>query len=125
MHHFVGQDSQRPPVGSLVVSSSFQNLGGQVLRSSAKGLGSLAISDNFGHTEVSQADISIIVHQDVFQLKVAVDEILRVEMSEPQSDLHGIKLGLLFRELLLVGKVLEQLSSLCIGGWLLMNCMMK
>ena len=116
MHHFVGQDSQRPPVSSLVVSSSFQNLGGQVLRSSAEGLGSLAVPDDFGHTEVSQADISIIVHQDVFQLEVAVDEILRVEMSEPQSDLHGIKLGLLFRELLLVGKVLEQLSPLCIGG---------
>jgi hypothetical protein len=46
-------------------------------------------------------------------------------MAQAQSDLIGIELSLLFREFLLIGKVLEKLAALYVKCELLMNCMMK
>lgn len=62
VHHLESQDAQRPPVRSLVVSSTFQHLRRQVLGSSAEGLGRLAVPHDFGHAEVGEADVAVVVH---------------------------------------------------------------
>jgi len=111
VHHLVDEDSQRPPIGSFIVSSSLKHLGGEVLRRPAKGLGDLAIADYLGHAEVGQAHVAVIVHEHVFQLEVAVDEVFGVQVAEAEGDLHGIEFGLFFGEPLGVGKMLEQFSS--------------
>ena len=112
MHHFVSEDTQRPPVSAFIISTSFQHFRGQILGSTTKGFSSLTVSDDLCHSEVCQVYVSIIVHQNILEFEVSIDEVLGVEVSESQSYLHGIELGLFFWELFLVGEVLEEFSSL-------------
>jgi hypothetical protein len=111
VHHLVDEDSQRPPISSFVVSSTFKHLGGEVLRRPAKGFGDLAVPDYLRHAEVGQAHVAVIVHEHVFQLEVAINEIFGVQVAQAQGDLHGIEFGLFFGESLGVGEMLEQFSS--------------
>ena len=112
MHHFIGKYTKRPPVSTFIIPSSFKNFRSQIFGGSTKSFGCLSISNYFSHSKISETDISILVHQDVFQLKITIDKIFGVEVSKSKSNLHGIEFSLFFREFFLIRKVLEQLSSL-------------
>ena len=66
VHHFVGQNAQRPPIGCLVVSLAFKHLRSEILCSSTKSPCDFSISYDLGHSEVSEADIAVIIHKHIF-----------------------------------------------------------
>ena len=51
-----------------------QDLRSQVLRGSTEGKGS--IFDDFGKPEISQFDIAVLTDQNVFWLKIPIDDVL-------------------------------------------------
>lgn len=125
VHHLIGKDTQWPPISWLVISLSIEDLGGNVLRGPTEGLSKLSISDDLGHAEVGQAYVSVLVHQYVLQFEVSVDEVFVVEVAQCKGHLHHVELGLLFRELLGICQMLEQLATLYIDTNLLIKFMMK
>jgi hypothetical protein len=53
MHHFVGEDAQRPPISAFIIPSSLEHLGSKILRCPTEGFGSLAVSNDLGHSKIS------------------------------------------------------------------------
>jgi len=66
--HLVGQDTHGPPVHWEGVSFFVQDLWRQVVWRSTEGVSLVASVQNLGKTKVGQADVAILVHQDVLWL---------------------------------------------------------
>ena len=75
MHHLVDKDTKRPPICSFIVSFSFENFRGKVLRSSTECFSDLAISNNLSHSKISEANVTMIIHKHVFEFKITIDEV--------------------------------------------------
>jgi hypothetical protein len=67
MHHLVDQDAQRPPICSFIVSFTLQYLWGQVFGCSAKGFSNLSVPYDLCHAKISQTNVTVIIHENVFQ----------------------------------------------------------
>lgn len=110
-NHFIGQDTQSPPVHWEGVAALNQDLWGQVVWSTAEGVGLCISFEHFGETEVSEADVSILVHQDVLRFKISINDVFGVQVTQSHGDLQGIELGAALWESSHSSQVREELSS--------------
>ena len=84
--HLVSEDAERPPVNWLAVPFVEEHLGGEVLGRAAKSIRArLAV---LGKAEIGQAQIALVVDENVLWLQVAVNDVQRVKVLEHQSDLR-------------------------------------
>lgn len=94
------------------MTSFIQNLRSQVLRSSAEGVGHLIFFvDYLCEPEISQTDVAIFVHKNIFRFKVSVDDALLMQVTDSNSNLSTIKLGSLLVKSGNISEVHEELSS--------------
>lgn len=110
-NHFVGQDSESPPIYWEAVSFLVENFRCQIFWGTAERVSLSIAFEDLGKTEVSQADVTIFVHQDVLWLKISVDDMLFVQVANCKSYLNSVELCLLFWEASAVSQVHEQLTS--------------
>ena len=75
------------------MATHVKNLGRQILGCPAEGVGLVAGLQELGQTEVSKRDVTIVVHEYVLRLKVAMDDIAIVQISKRQNDLSTNKLN--------------------------------
>lgn len=66
---------------------------------------------DLSQSEISQADVTIFLHEDVLWFQISVDNLLLVEMTESQGDCKRIKLSSLFSELPRFSQVHEKLTT--------------
>lgn len=72
-HHFVHEHSKGPPVDGSAVGQLLQDLWGNVVGRSAKGVGRDTVHDPFlAHAEVRNLAVSFAVQQNVVQLQISV-----------------------------------------------------
>jgi len=109
--HFVGQDSDGPPVDGEAVTRVRKDLRGQIVGCSAEGVGLLTVLKNLSQSEISEAEVTILIHQDVFRLKIAVNNFLVVEVSNSKANLDGVEPSVVFREARHSTQVREEFSS--------------
>ena len=84
--HFVGEDSQCPPVNRLAVALVEQHFRRKILGGAAE-----SVSPCFavlGKAEVSQFQVAILVNQNVFGLEVTVDDVLCVQVLKHETHLR-------------------------------------
>ena len=65
----------------------------------------------FCETEISEADVTIFVHENVLGLQVTVDNLFAVKVTECHGNLNRIKTRSLFRESCNLSQVREQLTT--------------
>ena len=109
--HLVGQDSQGPPVHRERMAALDQNFWSQVVGSSTERISLSVALDDLSETEISQADIAILVHEDVLWLEITVDDVFLVEMAESHGDLNGVEPSAFFGEASHLAEVHKQLSA--------------
>jgi len=93
--HFINKNSKRPPVDREVVALVHHHLWSQVLWRAAEGLGKLALCQRLGKTVVNNLEVTLLVHEDVFQFEVAVHDALGVQVANGHADLHRVELDYL------------------------------
>ena len=108
--HFVEQNSHSPPVHSFSVPLVEQDLGSDVLWSSANCVSPL--SDYLSKTKVNHLQVAVCANHDVFWLQVSVDNVEALEVFENGHHLSSIKGSLLWVEVSHASVVREQISSL-------------
>ena len=86
-----------------------QNLRCQILGSSTEGVSLVLCGiQKLGETEISQADVTITVHQDVFWLQISVHNVVFVQVSHRKHDLRTDELdSVLLESLVLVDVVVD------------------
>ena len=88
-----------------------QNLRSEVVRCTTECVSLLTVLKNFSQTEISEAEVTVLVHQNVLWLEIAVNNLFVVEISNSEAHLHGIKSCILFREAGHLTEMREELSS--------------
>jgi hypothetical protein len=73
MIHFKNENTKGPPIYRLTVTFIKKNFWGNVLGSSAKGISS--IKYDFSESKISKFEIPIIIDEEIFRLKVSIDNI--------------------------------------------------
>jgi uncharacterized membrane protein len=80
--HFVEKSTQAPPIALHGVAFSIDDFWCQVLRSSTKGMRlGLVAEACLGEAEIGDAYVSSKIKQDIFRLKITVDDTLFVKIS--------------------------------------------
>lgn len=109
--HLVCQNSESPPIDREGVTTFNQNLGRQVIGRATEGVGLGVSFEHLSEAEVSQADVAILVHQNVLRLQVTVDDVLLVQVTQGHSDLDCVESGPLFVEPRDLPQVHEKLAT--------------
>ena len=110
-NHLIGQDAEGPPIDWECVALLLEDLRCQVLGSTAEGLSLLITFENFGETEIGQANVSIFSHKDVLRFQVSIDDLLVMKVTKCQCDGKSVELGSSLRELAGLSEVHEQLTA--------------
>lgn len=100
IHHLIGQNAQTPPICSLAIATAINHLRSKILRRTTERRRKLPFLQNLRHSKISEAGVTLIIHQHVLELEVAVHDALRVEVAEAQGDLHHVELGAFLLEFL-------------------------
>lgn len=95
--HFVNKNSQSPPIDSLSVALVQDDFRGDVLRGTANGKGSAFIED-FGESEISQFEVSIVGDEKIFGFEVSEDNIFAMKVFEARGNGGCIESGLISGE---------------------------
>ena len=109
--HFIGEDADSPPIDREGVSRVLQNLGSKIIGSSTERERLCVWLQNFRETEISQANVTIFVHEDVLGLEITVDDLFIVQSADGHADLDSVEPGTVFREALGLAQVHKELSS--------------
>ena len=110
-NHFIGENTQGPPVDGEAVAALNQNLWRQVVGRTTEGEGLCIAFKDLGQAEIGEADIAIFVHQDVFGLEITVDNVLLVQVAERHSDLNGIEARSVLIEARDIAEMHEKLTA--------------
>ena len=110
-NHFIGKNTQGPPVDGEAVAALNQNLRRQVVRGTTEREGLSVALEDLGQTEICEADVTIFVHQDVLGLQITVDDVFLVQVTEGHCDLNGVEAGSIFIEAGDIAQVHEQLTA--------------
>ena len=89
--HLKDEDSERVPIDTLVVRLGLNDLGCEVVGRSTERPGH--VRNVLCEPKVGHLDVSVRAEQNVFRLKITVDDVERVQVVERESDLRGVKLG--------------------------------
>lgn len=101
--HLVNQDAKSPPVQGLVVARAHDHLWGKILWSATERIGLFSILlHNLGQSEICQHDVAIVVKQNVFWFKIAIDDVAFVQVTDGECNLCCIKFSFLLGESLLL-----------------------
>ncbi len=109
--HFVNKNSQSPPIDSLSVALVQDDFRGDVLRGTANGKGSAFIED-FGESEISQFEVSIVGDEKIFGFEVSEDNIFAMKVFEARGNGGCIESGLISGEGLDWSEISEKLTSI-------------
>ena len=90
--HLIQQDSESPPIDAKAVSSHIENFRGEVLSSAAERVGLVAWLKELCKSKISQTDVAVVVHKDVFRFQISVHDISRVKVAHGGDDLSADKL---------------------------------
>lgn len=90
--HLINEDAQRPPVHALPMPLIQQDLGSQVFRCPAEGIG--AGLDLLGEAEISELEVSVFRNQQILGFEVSEDDVLVVQVFEDQYDLRRVETSL-------------------------------
>lgn len=90
---FVHEDAEGPDVGAMVVALVGDNLGCDILGSSAERPGASLTAELFRETEIYDFDVARGIEKDVFGFEVPVDDFLGVEIIEGLNDTCGVEFG--------------------------------
>ena len=96
--HLVCQDTEGPPIDREGVTALYKNLWCEVVRRTAERICLLIPLDDLRKTEVSEANIAVFVHENVFWFEITIDDILAVQMTQSHSNLDCVETRSLFRE---------------------------
>lgn len=110
-NHLVSQNTEGPPVHGEGVAALDQDLGSQVVGGSAERERLRISFEHLRQPEVGQANVPVLVHQDIFRLQIAVDDVFRVQVAQGHGDLNGIEAGALLREASDLAEVHEELAA--------------
>ena len=110
-NHLVGQDTERPPVNRERVSLFDKNFRRQVVWCPAKRESLLAAFQNFSEPEVCQTYVAVLVHENIFWLKVSINNLLVVEVAERQSNLDGVEFSAFLIKSLCLAQVHKELAA--------------
>jgi len=105
------QYTQAVEVEAIVVACLQEHLRAHILRRTAEGVRALGIVEPLAQAEVAEADMALVVEEDVLRLDVAVDYPLRVNMPQCEAQLSQVEPCLGLRELTFLPQVKEQLAS--------------
>jgi len=109
--HLVSKDADGPPINREPMTHIRQNLRCDVVRRAAESLRLLSSLEHFSETEIGEAEVAVLVHEDVFGFEVAIDDLLFVEVADSHDHLHRIKLHSLLVEAMVFAEVAEQLTA--------------
>lgn len=110
-NHLVSQNAEGPPVHGEGVAALDQDLGSQVVGGSAERERLRISFEHLRQPEVGQANVPVLVHQNIFRLQIAVDDVFRVQVAQGHGDLNGIEAGALLREASHLAEVHEELAA--------------
>ena len=109
--HFVGEDAQCPPVNGVGVATSLQHFWRNILRGATERVGLLVQLELLGDAEICHLQVAIFSNHNIFRLQVSVDDLVLVQVTEGESHLSCIELGLMLFEVSSVGEVREELAA--------------
>ena len=110
-NHLISQNSKSPPVSWEWMSFFSQELGTHILRCTAEWICLFLWFQRLCKAEISQLDISILTHEDIFWLQVSIDNFLAMQVSKSQCNWKRVKLGSTFIECSSFLKMSEQFTS--------------
>ena len=108
--HFVEQNAHSPPVHSFSMPLVEQDLGSDVLWSSANCIRPLG--NDLCKTEVNHLQVTICANHDVFWLEISVDNVQALKIFEDRDNLGSVKCSLLWVEVADASVVGKQVTSL-------------
>lgn len=109
--HFVGQNSDSPPVYRECVTLFMQYFRCKVVWCAAKRKSLCTIVKNLSQAEICKADIPIFIHQDVFWFQVTINNLLLVQVSDSHAYLNRVESSTIFCESLGITQVHEKFST--------------
>ena len=112
--HLVQERPVAPPVDSLPVAISQQNLRREVLGGPAESVCLVLFAEDplLGEAKVREADVPLVCQEDVLGLQIAVNNASVVKMLQCQTNLSRIEADSFHREAVLLLKVVEKLPSI-------------
>lgn len=91
-YHLVEEHTKSPPVDTLGVAVAGQQLGCEVLRRAAEGVGRLGCAHvKLAEAEVAQCNVARVVEENVLGLEVAVHDVEAVQVLEREQELGGVE----------------------------------
>ena len=75
-NHLVCQDTQGPPIYRERVTLLGQDFWCQIVRSSTERCCFGISFENFSESEISETNVSILVHEDILRFQISVDDFL-------------------------------------------------
>jgi hypothetical protein len=87
--HFKHEHAKRVPVDRFVVRLSLDDLWRQVVWCATQRPGD--VGDEFGESKICELDVAIRVDEDVFRLKIAIDDVVRVEIVNGKRNLCRVE----------------------------------
>lgn len=83
----------------------------EILRSAAKSLRNLVLSQSLSKTVVNNFQVAIFIHQNIFKLEISVHDALAVEVPNCKRNLGSVKLYNFLTQTLLCFKNFVELST--------------
>ena len=107
----VGEDTEGPPVHTLLVAGLQDDLGRHVVRGPALRPATLTNRNLPGETQVGYDGVAGLVKQDVLWLQVPVDDVERVEVGDGSDDLRDVEQSRIQVELAVAPEIREEFST--------------
>jgi hypothetical protein len=79
--HLVGKDAESPPIYWECMASLLKNLRCEVFRRSAETVGLLILLQDLSQAKISEADVPVLTHQDIFWLEISINNFLCMKMA--------------------------------------------
>mmetsp|Transcript_92670 Transcript_92670/g.265619 ORF Transcript_92670/g.265619 Transcript_92670/m.265619 type:complete len:200 (-) Transcript_92670:1198-1797(-) len=93
-HHRKHHDAKCPPIHSSIVAGLLQRLGRQVVRGAAYRV--RLSDDHLGDAQVGDLAVALVVDENVLELDVAVDDLLGMDVVDPEGHASCEEGGLVF-----------------------------
>jgi hypothetical protein len=107
--HAKDRDGKNSPIDRLVVTLGRDNLGSQVIWSTAESPSN--VGNFFGETEIGNLEMAVSVEEQVLGLQITVDDVHGMQVVESESHLGGVELSDGVGESLCIASVMFTMES--------------